>query len=138
MFRLRKAITLEAAHRLPNHRGKCRRFHGHSYKVEAFVVGEHLVPTEHSFDDEGMLIDFGVLSGILKKLDTLLDHTYLNDATLLAGAVPTAEFLAQRVYAFVKAELDDTGVAGDRGLRLERIRVWETADSYAEYEEPEA
>lgn len=34
-----KTFTFEAAHHLEHHRGKCRRPHGHSYKLEVMVTG---------------------------------------------------------------------------------------------------
>ena len=52
--RLVKSFTFEAAHWLPTfpEGHKCRRMHGHSFKVDVVVEGE--VPP-----DKGYLIDYG-------------------------------------------------------------------------------
>ena len=39
-MRIGKLFKFEAAHRLPNHPGKCKNLHGHSYKLEVVVNGE--------------------------------------------------------------------------------------------------
>jgi 6-pyruvoyltetrahydropterin/6-carboxytetrahydropterin synthase len=36
---VRKCFTFDAAHQLPNHGGKCRHPHGHTYKVEVALTG---------------------------------------------------------------------------------------------------
>ena len=32
-----KEIEIDAAHRVPNHKSKCRTFHGHRYRIEVGV-----------------------------------------------------------------------------------------------------
>ena len=135
MYRIRKAITFEAAHQLPNHDGKCRNLHGHSYKVEAFFVGPWLVPTGKSIPQEGMLVDFTVIGAALKELHALVDHTFLNDVVRERLGVPvtTAELLARGFYLFLVERLET--LEGFRAT-VEKVRVWETASAYAEYSQP--
>lgn len=118
-----KIFRFEAAHKLPNHDGKCRNLHGHTYKVEVTVAGD-LVTTG---PQEGMVVDFGYLSRIWKeRLESRLDHQYLNDV----DPIPTAE----RIAEFIHVVFSDGLAALDReDLELVSIRVWETETSYAEY-----
>jgi len=71
---LRKSFQFEAAHLLPllpkSH--KCRRLHGHSFKVEVVVAGE--------CDPKlGWLMDYAEISTAFKPLWETLDHHYLNE-----------------------------------------------------------
>src|SRR4029077_18070743 len=84
---LRKTFQFEAAHLLPrlpeNH--KCRRLHGHSFKVEIAVRG----PLEPRL---GWVMDYADLSAAFQPLWTQLDHFYLNEIPGLAN--PTSENIA--------------------------------------------
>lgn len=96
--RLVRAFTFEAAHRLPGappgH--KCRRLHGHSFRVELVCEGE--------VDPEtGWLIDFGEIKSVFDPFLDQLDHRYLNDVPGLEN--PTAERLAQWIWRQVKPVL---------------------------------
>ncbi|MEA3254756.1 MAG: 6-carboxytetrahydropterin synthase QueD [Candidatus Altiarchaeota archaeon] len=67
-----RVFYFDAAHYLPDYKGKCERLHGHTYKLEVVVRGD--------MGADGMLMDFSELkevvnSGILE----LLDHSNLND-----------------------------------------------------------
>jgi 6-pyruvoyltetrahydropterin/6-carboxytetrahydropterin synthase len=84
---LRKSFQFEAAHLLPrlheNH--KCRRLHGHSFRVEIVVSGE--------LDPElGWVLDYADMSASFKPLWEQLDHRYLNEVHGLEN--PTSENIA--------------------------------------------
>src|ERR1041385_6821533 len=72
--RLTKDFTFEAAQTLPSapEGHKCRRMHGHSFKVELSVEGE-VKP------ESGWVYDHAEISAALKPLMAQLDHSYLND-----------------------------------------------------------
>lgn len=76
--------AFDAAHFLPHMPAdhKCRRPHGHSYKVRAFVHGRVL--------PDGIVIDFDSVKDGLDATLALLDHHDLN--TIVDN--PTAEILA--------------------------------------------
>jgi 6-pyruvoyltetrahydropterin/6-carboxytetrahydropterin synthase len=140
MPQIGKHFTFEAAHRLQNHNGKCRNLHGHSYKVEVSVTGEML---QTSGPEEGMLIDFGVLSEWWKAQDAVLDHTTIleeGDPLIPALAAvgkegtrltimpwpPTAEHLAE----WLRADLW-TWLNKQVGNFIVSVTVYETAKSWA-------
>ena len=85
--RLTKDFRFEAAQTLPALPGdhKCKRMHGHSFKVEISVEG--LV-------DEriGWVYDHAQISHAMDPLMDLLDHSYLNDLEGLQN--PTIENMA--------------------------------------------
>lgn len=121
--RITKIWTFDAAHLLPKHQGKCGRLHGHTYKVEVTVTGP---VNTGDVPDEGMVIDFYVLSQIWKEhLEPLLDHQYLNDTLPLSAHPTTAENIAGWIGGQFAGLLPG-------GIQLARVRVWETPTGYAE------
>ncbi len=80
-------FTFEASHRLPHapEHSKCRRLHGHSWKVEVHVCGE-VDPTT------GWVIDYDDIQTACAPVHDALDHRHLNDVEGLAN--PTSEMIA--------------------------------------------
>lgn len=93
-----KEFQIEAAHLLPNlpESHKCRRLHGHSYKIEVHVEGE---PGEES----GWIIDFADIAVAFQPIFDALDHRYLNDIPGLEN--PTSECLACWIWDRLKPSL---------------------------------
>jgi len=113
-----KQFRFEAAHSLPNHDGKCRNLHGHSYLLEVTVSGI----AAKSGPKEGMIMDFGDLSKIVEaEIVSKWDHRFLND---LLPFATTSENLAAECFRRLDAA----------GLSVARIRLWETAKAYADAE----
>ncbi len=84
---LTKDFTFESAQTLPKapEGHKCRRMHGHSFKVEVTVEGEVDPAT-------GWVYDHAEISRAMKPLVALLDHAYLNEIDGLDN--PTIENMA--------------------------------------------
>ena len=82
-----KSFTFEAAHLLPNVPAghKCRRLHGHSFKVELSVEGP-------IGETSGWVMDFADISAVCRRLEQLLDHRYLNEIEGLEN--PTSEVIS--------------------------------------------
>jgi 6-pyruvoyltetrahydropterin/6-carboxytetrahydropterin synthase len=94
MFILAKAYQFEASHVLPSHDGKCSQLHGHSYTFVVKVRGLDLRPNGPK---EGMLMDFGDISKVVKPLIVnYLDHRHLNDSLEMHS--PTAELIAEWIF----------------------------------------
>ena len=115
--RLTKDFTFEAAQTLPNapEGHKCRRVHGHSFKVEISVEGEVDPKT-------GWIYDHAEISSAMKPLLRKLDHSYVNDIEGLEN--PTSEVLAKWVWDRLKPVLAD----------LHRVEVFETCTSGCSYD----
>lgn len=116
-----KSWRFDAAHRLPNHDGKCRRPHGHTYTVTVGVAGEPQ-PLDGR-PQEGMVVDFGELDRVWKTLEPELDHQDLNRTVGPRIGRTTSELLAAHLYAAFAHDLD---------VPVEWVRVSETASTYAE------
>ena len=95
---LRKTFQFEAAHLLPRlpKSHKCRRLHGHSFKVDVVVAGECDARL-------GWLMDYADIAMAFKPLWTKLDHRYLNDIPGLEN--PTSEAIAVWIWKRLKPRL---------------------------------
>jgi len=124
MISICKTFSFEAAHRLPFHKGACHNLHGHSYRLEVEISG---VPKKGAKDPSiGMIMDFGDLKKIVNGLIIdRLDHTLLNDTFYN----PTAENMVVKFAAMLKSSF----TANKCRVNLERVRLYETATSYAEW-----
>ena len=111
-----KEFTFEAAHLLPNlpDGHKCRRLHGHSFRVRIFVAGD-LEP------NLGWVVDFGDIKQVFKPILNQLDHYYLNEIEGLEN--PTSEILAGWIWCELKPSLPV----------LSRIEISETCTSGCVY-----
>ena len=116
MHRLRVQSCFDAAHKLIGYKGKCSQLHGHTWKVEVFVVGEKL-------NDIGILADCKILKERLREITERFDHGFLNDFKEIGN--PTVENISKYIFENLKGL--------PKGVKLEKVRVWESPDSYAEY-----
>ena len=111
-----KEFSFEAAHLLPKvpEGHKCRRLHGHSYRVTVTVRGD--------IDDEmGWLIDYADIKEAFEPIRQRLDHYYLNEIEGLEN--PTSEILARWIWDRLVDELP----------MLDSIQVHETCESSCIY-----
>ena len=111
-----RVFQIEAAHFLPNvpEGHKCRRLHGHSFRIEVHVGGD--VGAE-----SGWVMDFADVKRAFQPLFDRLDHHCLNDIEELEN--PTSENLARWVWRRLQP-----GLPG-----LKRIVVQETCTAGCVY-----
>lgn len=93
-----KVFSIEAAHWLPNvpEGHKCRRMHGHSFRVEIHVSG----PLEPGLD---WVMDFADLKAAFQPIEDAIDHRCLNGVAGLEN--PTSENLARWIWQRLKPEV---------------------------------
>ena len=135
MTTVTKTVKFDAAHILTNHQGLCKNLHGHTYRVDVSV-------TQPEGDDSDMVIDFKDLKTIATEtICDRFDHAFIYN-TESAGereiaavvekngmrtvAIPfrsTAENLARLFFGDLRPRIPG----------LSAVKVWETADSCAEY-----
>jgi 6-pyruvoyltetrahydropterin/6-carboxytetrahydropterin synthase len=105
-----------AAHRLPDHEGKCCRLHGHTYQLEVAVSGD----PQTSGPASGMVMDFADLRARVQEVIVdRLDHQMLND---VFAFVPTVEAIA--AWGFEQLR--------DAGVPVVRVRLAEGPHTYVE------
>ncbi|HOB46747.1 MAG TPA: 6-carboxytetrahydropterin synthase QueD [Zoogloea sp.] len=143
-MRITRRLEFDAGHRIPDHASQCRHLHGHRYTIEITLAGE-IIDTEGS-PARGMLIDFSDVKAIAKQhIVDVWDHAFLayrgdravvdflqsmpGHKTVILDVIPTAENLAAE--AFRTLEPLYTGVYKNQ-LRLERVRLYETPNCWAD------
>lgn len=116
-MKIMQAFHFEAAHRLPHvgEKHRCRRLHGHSYRIEVSLKGA-VDPSS------GFVVDFFDMEAAFRPLLERLDHHYLNEIEGLEN--PTAELIAMWIFERVKPKLP----------QLAGVKVFETPDCWAEYD----
>lgn len=134
MVELTQCFEFSASHRLhvphlseeENRRvfGKCNNpgGHGHNYQVEVTVAGDVSPKT-------GAVLPLPEFESIVKReVIDRFDHKHLNTDTLeFAELNPSVENIARRVWELLEGKVSPA--------KLRRVRVWETAKTYAEYAE---
>lgn len=143
-MRITRRLEFDAGHRIPNHNSQCRHLHGHRYAIEVTLSGP--VVATAGAADEGMVMDFSAVKAIAQQhVVEPWDHAFLawrqdttvigfldsivGHKTVLFDAPPTAEHLAQT--AFVLLDRQYMKQYGGR-LRLERVRLYETPNCWAD------
>ena len=84
MYEIYAAARFEAAHRLVGDFGPATRMHGHTYRMEVIVRGQHL-------GDDGTLYDIGELGQAVEGLAGSMHYRDLNKVPGLAEVNTTAE-----------------------------------------------
>ncbi len=114
-MKVTQAFTFEAAHFLPGvpdgHR--CKRMHGHSYRVELTFAGE-IDP------QSGFVVDFFEIERCVGPIVAELDHCTLNEIAGLQN--PTVEIIADWFAARTRKLMPN----------LVSVRVYETPFCWAE------
>lgn len=118
-YQLTLRSEFSAAHQLRLLDGSLEPLHGHNWPVEVVLEGEQL-------DDMGVLADFTVLQPRLGAITDALHDTFLNEAPALDGDNPTTERVARYIAEALQPDLPV-------GVRIVRVRVWETRDCAASY-----
>lgn len=151
-YRISKTFRVENAHMLLKHPEKCKFPHGHSRKVEVILSAEQL-------DAADMVCDFKAVKLAVGAFIDSFDHAIcVNSRDPFLAALraqegarvivfedtdPTTEVMARHIFEFIATALKTDAAYSNPGTRasyrvskhvkLERVRVWETVDSWAEY-----
>ena len=135
MTTVTKSVKFDAAHILTNHQGLCKNLHGHTYRVDVSV-------TQPDDDPRDMVIDFKDLKSVATSvICDRFDHAFIYSTAsegereiasivekhgMRTVALPfrsTAENLARYFFGELKPRIPG----------LVSVKVWETADSCAEF-----
>ena len=122
MYETYVAARFEAAHRLVGEFGPATRTHGHTYRMEVMVRGQHL-------KDDGTLYDIGELGRAAEALAGSMHYRDLNEVPGLTGVNTTAEAVASYCWEELAEPLRG------QGLDSLTVRIWESPDAYAARED---
>ena len=112
--RISKSFDFDAAHFLPNvpDGHKCKRMHGHTYRVEVRASGE--------LDERGFVVDYAELAAAWWPIHAVIDHRLLNEVPGLEN--PTTEVLAPWILERFTAAI----------WQVEAVRVYESSSTWCE------
>lgn len=139
MYRLSKEFKFSMGHRLCLHKGLCKNFHGHNYKVIVGVKSKEL-------DKNGMVIDFSNLKAVVTGFLDMLDHALmLNEKDddsiekvkeafpgmklIETPFEPTAENMAREIYIHIADALSIYKI------KMDFVTVYETDEAQATFSE---
>lgn len=148
-MRITRRLEFDAGHRIPDHLSQCQHLHGHRYAIEITLIGD--VITAEGVAERGMVMDFSEVGAIARRaLVDAWDHAFLSwrgdrkvveflatlpgHKTVLFDEPPTAEHLAATAFRILgPAYRDQYG----NHLKLERVRIYETPNCWADATEDE-
>ncbi len=134
-MKIAKEFNWEMGHRLPDHFGKCKNIHGHSYKMLVEIDGDVM--------DNGMVMDYYLLKDAIGPLVERMDHAFLvhkedkqvveflekmNSKRVVVDFHSTVE----NITKFFLNEIKKAALPPN--IHKVKIRVMETPDDYAEEE----
>ncbi len=146
-----KRMRTETGHRLVDYDGRCAHLHGHSYLWEV-TVRSHGDPVDY----RGMVVDFKDLKDVMIKVLDPLDHCMIlhgekdplvrlaqsNEILLTDILAPSNADVHRRVWLvpfnptaenLAKWAFDEIQNHLPAPISVTRVRVWETADSWAQW-----
>lgn len=104
-------MSFDAAHTPAQGNPGCpARLHGHTYTLEVVLAADVL-------QDPGFVVDFGVLGGVLQRVDECLDHRNLNEVDVLTQ--PTDQGITEFVRDLFARHLPLRD-----GVELDQVAVW--------------
>jgi 6-pyruvoyltetrahydropterin/6-carboxytetrahydropterin synthase len=105
--------------------GRCanRNGHGHNYTLEVTVAGKPDAET-------GFVVDLKWLKDVMEReVLSAYDHRHLNvEVPEFADRIPTTENIAMSIWRRLEPAVSAAG-----GAKLDRVRVYETPEIFAEY-----
>ena len=147
-YRICKTIDIENGHMLSKHPDKCQFPHGHTRKVEFVLEADQL-------DENEMVCDFKIVKETIEGYLDTLDHAicmntddpaygefkerYGERVIGFPSQDPTTEVMARVIFDTFSERLSAYGGDSESKYPLRenvtviKVRVWETATSWAEY-----
>ena len=132
-MKIAKEFRWEMGHRLPEHFGQCKNFHGHSYKMLVEFGGE--------LNKDEMVIDYYDIEKIINPIIQKLDHAFMvnkNDKTVIEflekmnskKVVVDFNSTAENICGYLLKEIKKTTLPNN--ILSVKVRVYETQFDYAE------
>ncbi len=108
--------------------GPAQRLHGATYVVDLTFRREEL-------DADGLVVDIGLASQVLKRVLDALNYRNLDDDPTFAGQNTTTEFLARAIFERIAQEVRAGSLGpGAHGLGGLSVTLHESHVAWASYE----
>ena len=141
IVRVTKEFRFEMAHALWNYDGLCRNIHGHSYILYVTIKGE---PIKDSNNVKcGMVMDFGDLKKIVNEaIVNIMDHSLvISELSKHEHLLQTEQMFDRRHILKYQPTCENMVIDFSEKLKkllpasikLQSLRLFETATSYAEW-----
>lgn len=134
-MKIAKEFHWEMGHRLPEHFGKCKNIHGHSYRMIVELKGE--------VNEGGMVMDYFDLKKVVNPIVEKLDHAFMvyekdeeivrflesvNSKKIIVNFQSTVENICRYILGEIKKQNLPSNV------NKVKVRIFESIDDYAEEE----
>ncbi|OGU29448.1 MAG: 6-carboxytetrahydropterin synthase QueD [Ignavibacteria bacterium GWA2_35_9] len=134
-MKIAKEFRWEMGHRLPEHFGKCKNIHGHSYKM--------IVELEGDVAKSGMVMDYYDVKKMVEPIVEKLDHAFMvykEDEEIISfleklkSKMVVVEFQStvENICKYFLSEIKKFRFP--QNVEKVSVRIYETADDYAEEE----
>ena len=132
-MKIAKEFRWEMGHRLPEHFGKCKNIHGHSYKM--------IVELEGDVAKSGMVMDYYDVKKMVEPIVEKLDHAFMvykEDEEIISfleklkSKMVVVEFQStvENICKYFLSEIKK--LRSPQNVKKVSVRIYETADDYAE------
>ncbi len=132
-MKVTKEFRWEMGHRLPEHFGKCKNIHGHSYKM--------IIEFEGELNESEMIIDFYDIDRIIKPLIGKLDHAFMvntkdKDVIDFLDKIKSKKLVVdfnstvENICNFILDEIKKFELP--QNISSVMVRIYETNEDYAE------
>jgi 6-pyruvoyltetrahydropterin/6-carboxytetrahydropterin synthase len=133
--KIAKEFHWEMGHRLPEHFGKCKNIHGHSYRM--------IVELEGSLNGNGMIMDYYDLKKLVAPVIEELDHAFMvyrEDKEIISflesvkskKVIVGFQSTVENICKYILAELSRQDLPPN--VKKMKVRIFESIDDYAEEE----
>ncbi len=134
-MKIAKEFHWEMGHRLPEHFGKCKNIHGHSYRM--------IVELEGSLDDQGMIMDYFDLKKIVTPIIEELDHAFMvyekdKEIIKFLESVKSKKMIVdfqstvENISRYILSQIQKQKMPNN--VDKVKVRIFESVDDYAEEE----
>lgn len=135
-MKIAKEFNWEMGHRLPEHFGKCKNIHGHSYKMTVELEGDLIEKT-------GMVMDYYDVKQIINPIVEELDHAFMvneNDSVIISflneveskKIVVPFQSSVENICIYMLNKISSSNLPSN--IKKIKVRINETPDDYAETE----
>ena len=132
-MKIAKEFHWEMGHRLPEHFGKCKNIHGHSYRM--------IVELEGSLNGNGMIMDYYDLKKLVAPVIEELDHAFMvyrEDKEIISflesvkskKVIVGFQSTVENICGYFLTEIKKINFPSN--IRSVKVRIYETHDDYAE------